>query len=398
MSVVRKGPKAVTAKVASYTFLTIVAIVVLFPFLVAFSNSFKQADDIQRFPPSLIPRGAAVRTDPVTGEQQPLFSLPGRDGTWAAVENGVSIAIFANPENPSQTVTLKASDGTDTGRTVTIDGEERPIYTITVDGQPVEWARVRGTIGAVFENVDDATLRQAGLVLDATPKEQFSPRVQNYSDVYDGKGLKRALANTAFVTILVVAGQVFTSILGGYVFARLHFKGRNLLFLLYLGSVMIPFVVLIIPLYQLMVQVGWVDNLVALVIPFVFTAYGTFLMRQFFIGIPIEIEEAALLDGASRWTILWRVFVPLARPAIATLCTFGFLYAWNSFVWPLVIINSGNQDNLVLSLGLSTLGGRGADSPSLVFAGVVIAMAPPIIVFLLAQRYFVENQASSGIK
>jgi multiple sugar transport system permease protein len=186
--------------------------------------------------------------------------------------------------------------------------------------------------------------------------------------------------------------------MGGYAFARMRFRGRDALFLGYLGSVMIPFVVLIIPLYQLMVQLGWVDNLVALVVPFIFTAYGTFLMRQFFIGIPPEIEEAALLDGASRWRILWRIFVPLARPAIATLATFAFLYAWNSFVWPLVIINSGSQDNFVLSIALQQLGGRSQSDINLVFAGIVIAMLPPVTVYLLAQRQYVENAAGSGLK
>jgi multiple sugar transport system permease protein len=206
------------------------------------------------------------------------------------------------------------------------------------------------------------------------------------------------LTNTVLVTIAVVVGQIVTSVLGGYAFARIDFKGRDQLFLLYLGSVMIPFVVLIIPLFQLMLQLGWTDNLVALIIPFVFTAYGTFLMRQFFLGIPKEIEEAALIDGASRATILWKVMVPLARPAIATLATFGFLYAWNSFFWPLVIINSGNPDNGLLTLTLATLGGRSSTDTNLVFAGAVLAMTPPILVFLFAQRYFVENSASSGLK
>jgi ABC-type glycerol-3-phosphate transport system permease component len=398
VSVVRKGPKATAVKVLTYAFLVVTAIIVIFPFLVAFTNSFKRADDLVRYPPSLIPRGPETRVDPATGEEQPLFAFPDEDGQWAVIENGVSLLVLANPDDPTETVTVIADQVTKTDETVVIDGDEKPLYTFTQDGEELTWFRDRTTIGARFQSVDDPSLERFGLVLDATPVERFEPRPGNYADVWSQKNLKRALTNTVFVTLLVVVGQVVTSILGGYTFARLRFRGRNIVFLMYLGSVMIPFVVLIIPLYQLMVQLGWVDNLVALIIPFVFTAYGTFLMRQFFIGIPEEIEEAALLDGASRWTILWRIFVPLAKPAIATLATFGFLYAWNSFVWPLVIINSGNQENLVLSLALSTLGGRGADSPSLVFAGVMIAMAPPILVFLLAQRYFVENQASSGIK
>jgi alpha-1,4-digalacturonate transport system permease protein len=145
-------------------------------------------------------------------------------------------------------------------------------------------------------------------------------------------------------------------------------------------------------------NIGWNNNLAALTIPFLFTAYGTFLMRQFFVGIPKEIEEAALLDGASRWTIMWKVMVPLARPAIASLATFGFLYAWNSFFWPLVVTNTATDDAQVLAVTLSSLGGRSSTDLNLVFAGAVIAMTPPILVFLFAQRYFVENASSSGLK
>ncbi|NWF80446.1 MAG: carbohydrate ABC transporter permease [Chloroflexi bacterium] len=200
------------------------------------------------------------------------------------------------------------------------------------------------------------------------------------------------------VTILVVLGQVTTSVLGGYAFARLNFPGRDSLFLVYLGTIMIPFVVLIIPMYQLMVIIGWVDRIAALTLPWIFTAYGTFLMRQFFISIPRDLEEAALMDGASRLRILWQVFVPLAGPAIATQATFTFLYAWNSFVWPLVVINTGNYSNQVLTLSLMVLQGRAADSPNLVMAGTTIAVALPLLIFVLAQRYFVEGIATTGIK
>jgi hypothetical protein len=109
-------------------------------------------------------------------------------------------------------------------------------------------------------------------------------------------------------------------------------------------------------------------------------------------------EEAAVIDGASRWTILWRIFVPLSMPAIATLSTFMFLYAWNSFIWPFIVIGAGNQDNHVLTVSLQQLGGRAAETPNLVLAGVMIAIAVPVTVFVLAQRYFVENVATSGIK
>ena len=146
---------------------------------------------------------------------------------------------------------------------------------------------------------------------------------------------------------------------------------------------MIPFVVIVTPMYQLMVAIGWVDRMVSLIVPWIFSAYGTFLMRQFFITIPREIEEAATIDGASRWQILWRIFVPAATPALATLGTFTFLYAWNSFFWPLVAINTGNTDNHVLTLSLSILRGRASDSPNLILAGAAIAIIPPMLFFIL---------------
>jgi multiple sugar transport system permease protein len=326
--------------------------------------------------------------------------LPG-GGTadLARVENGTSLREFRKADDPAFVLVSPKDALQPTGTTIVVDGKDKDVYLVTIDGQQVEVYDNRSRIGGTY--VDPANPSAApvyAVPADVTAVEEVNFQKGNYSKVLNLNGFSRALTNTVLITILVVAGQVLTSILGGYAFSRLRFRGREKLFLLYLGSIMIPFVVLIIPLYRLMVEIGWVNDLVSLVIPFAFTAYGTFLMRQFFVTIPKELEEAAILDGASRWTILWKVMVPLSIPAIATLTTFSFLYAWNSFVWPLIVIDSGNQENSVLALTLATLGGRAADAPNLVLAGVMIAMIPPVTVFLLAQRYFVENVASSGIK
>jgi multiple sugar transport system permease protein len=401
MSVRRKGPRATVVRVLTYMLLVAVAVIVVFPFVVAVATSLKNSSDIFRYPPTLIPRESVTLPASdfgLVGDPIPMYSLPDREGRFGLVDADVPLAEFRPIDDPTRTIFLEPSAGEKTGDTVTIDGQEEDVFVITVDGQKIEAYRSRLTSGGLFQNVDDPNDTALDLVNLATPEEQFGPRLENFSEVVIDKDLGRSLTNTVLVTIAVVIGQIITSILGGYAFARIEFKGRSKLFLIYLGSVMIPFVVLIIPLFQLMLQLGWLDNLVALIIPFVFTAYGTFLMRQFFVGIPKEIEEAALLDGASRSRILWKVMVPLARPAIATLATFGFLYAWNSFFWPLVIINSGNEEGRVLTLALSTLGGRSSTDLNLVFAGAVIAMTPPILVFLFAQRYFVENAASSGLK
>jgi len=284
-------------------------------------------------------------------------------------------------------------------QTTMVDGEEMKLYDVTMpDGTVTPMVLVRQTTVGKFVNPEDPEEVIYQNVRLSDPVEHLTWHPENYSEVIELRNLDRAMSNTALVTILVMLGQIATSVLGGYAFARLRFPGRDVIFLAYLGTIMIPFVMLIVPLYQLMVAVEWVDTLTALVLPWVFTAYGTFLMRQFFLGIPKEIEEAALLDGASRLQILWKIFIPASTPALATLGTFTFLYAWNSFFWPLVVINTGNEDNHVMTLALNVLRGQAADSPNLILAGASIAIVAPFLVFILAQRFFVESATSSGVK
>jgi multiple sugar transport system permease protein len=217
----------------------------------------------------------------------------------------------------------------------------------------------------------------------------------NYAEVLDIVPLGTQLTNTIIVTLCVVIGWAITSVLAGYAFARLEFPGRDLLFGAYLATLMVPFAVLIVPMYRMMIWFNWNDKLEALIIPWIFTAYGTFLLRQFFMSIPKDLEEAAMMDGASRWGILFRICVPLARSAIATLSTFGFLYAWNSFLWPLIIISS--PDKKVITQGVVDLQALYAARVDLVMAGSTLAVLPTLIVFLFAQRYFIEGVATSGL-
>lgn len=220
-------------------------------------------------------------------------------------------------------------------------------------------------------------------------------RWSNYLEVLNIVPLGTQLINTIIVTVLVVLGWVLTSVLAGYAFARLEFPGREWLFGAYLATLMVPFAVLIVPMYRLMLVFGWVDRLEALIIPWLFTAYGTFLLRQFFMSVPRDLEDAALIDGASHWGILFRIFLPLARPAIATLATFAFLYAWNSFLWPLIIISSPARK--VVTQGLVDLQALYAARVDLIMAGSTLAVLPTLIIFLFAQRYFIEGIATSGL-
>lgn len=391
----------------TYAVLIGFSVIVLFPFVVAFSTSLKAPADVYNYPPTLIPRAPA--TVEVTGfdEPAPLLDLEidGETVEVALVEDGVSAGVYApvaTPDDESTYLLLDDADFVGSGErmAVLVNGREREreIGTATYEDESIEVVRVRSTTAARFVVPDDPTVEYFGLPSDGEPVKTTSLRTENFGEVLELQRLDRALTNSILVTLLVVFGQVFTSVLGGYAFARLRFKGRDQIFMMYLGSIMIPFVVLIVPLHQLMVSMGWINGIVSLIVPFIFSAYGTFLMRQFFLSIPRSLEEAALIDGASRWTILWRIMVPLSRPPIAALSAFAFLYAWNSFLWPVLTISLGNEENRVLTLALQVLGGRAGDNPHLVLAGVMIAIVPPVLAFIAAQRHFVEGVAAQGMK
>ncbi|MCB0244015.1 MAG: carbohydrate ABC transporter permease, partial [Anaerolineae bacterium] len=380
-------------------------VIVIFPFLVMLATSLKLPADTFSYPPRLLPR-APVSVE-LAGYDKPLplyeIEVDGQQREMALVENTVRVGVYAAPDNLDATVTVPIDEVVPTGgannqATATVDGAASPLFDVPVNGQIVPMVLINQTALGRFIDPEDTSIETLANVRLSQPVSKLTAHPENYRDVLQLNGMSRALINTALVTLLVVLGQLVTSVLGGYAFARLRFPGRDTLFVLYLGTIMIPFVVLIMPLYQLMVLIGWTDRLAALIFPWVFTAYGTFLMRQFFLTIPREIEEAALIDGASRLQILWRIFIPAATPALATLATFTFLYAWNSFFWPLVIINTGNTNNHVLTLSLNVLRGRAADSPNMVLAGAAISVIPPMILFILAQRFFIESATSSGVK
>ena len=395
--------------IAIYGVLAFFAFIMLFPFVFMLATSFKEPKDTFRFPPRLLPREALTIMPSEIGleGEEPLdlynIEVDGQTRQMALVEGGIRVGVYAPPDNLEQTYQRRPTEVEPVGgfvnqEKVTIDGEELPLFDIVVDGQTVRVAQVGQTALGKFVAVDDPTVEVLQNVRLSEPVERLTWRPQNYRDVIELQNMDRSLSNTVLVTLGVVLGTLTTSVLGGYAFARLRFPGRDVLFVMYLGTIMIPFVVLVTPMYQLMVSIGWVDKMVALIVPWIFSAYGTFLMRQFFITIPREIEEAALIDGASRLQILWRIFIPASTPALATLTTFTFLYAWNSFFWPLVVINTGNTENHVLTMSLNVLRGRASDSPNLILAGAAIAILPPLIIYILGQRFFVESATSSGVK
>ena len=344
--------------VGAYVILFAVAAIMLFPFFFMLAGALKTPDDTFRYPPKILPRTQAEVV--VDGEAQSLFRIAdaatGVITDMYPVETGLPAGVFVDPVTGAE-LSWPLDRAEATGVSTPIGGVEVPLFDVSVDGSTRELALIRDTVLARFVAAGDPSAEGFGIARTAERSETIDAQWQNSTEIIELRNFDRSLTNTMLVTILVVGGTLFTSIMGGYAFSRIRFKGRGKIFVAYIGSIMVPFIVLIVPLFRVMVWLEWVDTLGSLVWPFLFNAYGTFLMRQYFVSIPAELEEPAFIDGARRWTILWRIYVPLSWPAIATLATFMFLYAWNSFIWPLVSINGANTEDFVFTIALSTLGG-----------------------------------------
>lgn len=205
-----------------------------------------------------------------------------------------------------------------------------------------------------------------------------------------GRFMLNGLLVAGIGTVLVLV----TSSCAAYAFARLDFPGRDNIFVAYLGTLMVPQEVIVVPMFILMKNFGWINSYQALILPWAFTAFGTFLLRQFFMTIPFELEDAALLDGASRFRILWNIMIPLATPALAVLGVFTFINYWNSFLWPLIIVNG--QDHATVPLGLNIFMGQYGSQWNYLMAASTISILPSVLLVLATQRYLVEGIALTG--
>lgn len=404
----RRNIRLWATRIVVYVVLTAFAYIMLFPFLYMFMTSLKTSRDVTVYPPRLLPysqekieyndQSVSVYEIEVDGQMRRMVVDPETGNVPFGFFTTADKINAQIPEASADTLQIRLDEAVDTGESATVGDKQFSIYEVTVNGetQNLLLAYRRGL--RRFVDPLDPSIETYGIERLAKVSEYVEFQFGNYNAVLQLKNLLRALVNTTVVTVMVTIGQVTTSLVGGYAFSRMRFRGREALFMVYLGTIMIPFVVLIIPLYQLMVIIGWQKHLVSLILPWIFTAYGTFLMRQFFITIPKELEEAAFLDGLSRFGILWRIFVPLSGPAIATQAIITFLYAWNSFLWPLVIIGDSTPNNHVITLSLNQLRNAAASEPNLVLTGAAVAILPPLLVFIFAQRYFIEGIASTGLK
>lgn len=239
-----------------------------------------------------------------------------------------------------------------------------------------------------------------------TPAEAFTnppqwlplrPDFSNYAAVFDEIPIGRFFFNSVVVTALIVVGQTITCTLSGYAFALLRFPGRGVIFAVFLATLMVPLQTIIIPVFVIVRQLGLSDSIYSLVIPALGSAFGTFLMRQYFMQMPRELGEAARIDGASHFQVFFLVYSRMAAPAIATLAILNFSTFWAEFYRPLIFLQS--QSSFTLPLGLVGLQGNlGTGSISVVLAGVVLSIVPSVVLFVFAQRYFIEGITAGSFR
>jgi len=218
----------------------------------------------------------------------------------------------------------------------------------------------------------------------------------NYSDILFHSDIKIWYWNSIIVTLGILIGNLFINTTAAYSLARLQYPGKGLIFFLIIGMMMVPYQVTIIPIYSMIVKLGWLNSYEGLILPFLFQGFLVFLMRQFFITIPKELEEAAEVDGVTKIGTFFRIILPLSKGAIGTQIIFSFTGTWNSFVWPVTLVNDSRW--YVLTVGLNTLKNRYFEWPNLTMTGVVLLTLPIIIVFLIFQRQLVQGIATTGLK
>ncbi|TLS47773.1 carbohydrate ABC transporter permease [Streptomyces montanus] len=242
------------------------------------------------------------------------------------------------------------------------------------------------------------SLRTPATSFDQPPKWfPTDPIWSNYKAVFDQVPLATFFLNSTIVTGLIVAGQLITSTMSGYAFAMVRFRGNKALFWIILATMMVPVQTTIIPVFLIIKYLGLTDSRMALILPAVGGAFGTFLMRQYFLQMPRELGEAARVDGASHFQVFARIYAPMARAPMATLAVLTFSAYWNEFFRPLIFLQS--TDKFTLPLGLVSLqGSNGTGSVSIVLAGVILALIPSVLIFLAAQRYFVEGIVAGSFR
>ncbi|MEL6407250.1 MAG: carbohydrate ABC transporter permease [Chloroflexota bacterium] len=340
----KETPMDIRSEIILQIILFSIGFIVSFPIIIAIFTSFKVPEDITNYPPTLLPR-QNVRVD-VDGFEEPLrvydVDIDGEILRLAETERADGLVFLVDPDNPDT------------------------VYEVTRS--------------------------------ELIPITRIAFTFENYETAWTSQPFARYFLNSIIQTGIIVAFQLLFSILAAYAFSILQFPGRDLMFYLILGSLMVPFQLTFIPNFILVSELGLANTYAGLTIPFLASAFGVFLLRQFFLSLPPELHDAARIDGASNWLYLWQIVVPLSKGAISAFGIFAFLGAWSQYLWPLVITNEQSMRTIQIGIRFFLFDQeRGADWGG-IMATAVIALLPTLIIFLIAQRQLVRGIAMTGLK
>jgi multiple sugar transport system permease protein len=282
---------------------------------------------------------------------------------------------------------------------VEVNGKEEPLYKVNINGKLEQMALIKNLPGKMGRFVDPIYPDQAYELplADQKPIYHSDIHLENYPEALTSVPFDRYLINTLLVVFLSMAGVLISCTLVAYGFSRFRAPGVNILFLVLLATIMLPSQVRLIPIYVMFQKIGWMDTLLPLIVPAFFAnAYDVFLLRQFFLTIPLELDDAAKIDGANPLQTMMYVDIPQARPAIVAVGIFHFLYAWNDFYEPLIFLHS--RENWTLAVGLQTFDALYSVNTHLIMAASLVLIIPPILIFFFSQRIFTQGVVFSGIK
>jgi multiple sugar transport system permease protein len=271
--------------------------------------------------------------------------------------------------------------------------------------RPIRWSHlilhVLLILGSVLMLLPFLWMVSTSLKPGADVFREYPPRLipttvqwSNYREALTSMPFDRFYLNSFIVAISVTMLQLLTASLAAFAFARLRFRGRDILFFIYLSALMIPFPVLLVPNFIIIRNLGWFDTYAALIVPVSFSAFSTFLLRQYYRGIPMELDEAARIDGASSFRVWWQIIFPNSRPALAALAIFIFLGNWNEFLWPLIVTNS--EAMRTVPVGLNSFKGQFTVRWEMLMAAAVVGMMPILVVYVLAQNWIIKGMSISG--
>lgn len=367
--------------------LSVGGVTMVLPLVWMVATSLKDPGEVYVTPPEFVPRQSVTVTDPKTGERQSVFTalVDGQETQVAHVRNEQGTAVvrvLSTGQERKLPLYVKQGD-----RQVASLTPVRKLH-VQWSNYPAAWKALKLEDNWLSFDVPAYRFRLLGMTFQTKPLHSDGFPIENAFMAF--------YLNSLLIAGVATLGQVFTSSLAAYAFARLKFPGRDVLFLGYLGTLMVPFVVTMIPVFALFNLARLYDTYAALILPAMFSAYGTFMLRQFFITIPHELEDAARIDGCGQWGVYRHVIIPLSKPALATLTTFTFLQSWNNFMWPLIMIDSDQRKPLML--GLHTFMGRYSTDWTLLMAASVMVMVPVLLIFIFGQRYFVKGIQMTGLK